>query len=205
MANLMRHIGRTANTDRRLVVVFMQIPGREDHALVIDTDSLPEKYHDDLMTIVEHEGQSDAVLANVLQRRIMKYSGLDALTTLHQAGFLQAMPVSNIIMVPTPGNKIPLTKVIEAINATTTKQISAEDELAQAQNRPNRIIENQETTKDEQKYMIARNFIVEAELLEAEAKSKRLKAYEMFPSLKPSEPVVEATEKVKKQTNRSSK
>ena len=40
-----KHIGRIANTDQRVVVVFMQIPGKDDHALVVSTDNLPERFH----------------------------------------------------------------------------------------------------------------------------------------------------------------
>lgn len=197
MTKMMRHIGKTSNTDRRLVVVFMQIPGREDHALVVDTDSLPDRYHDDLMNIVEHDGQSDPVLANVLSRRLMQSSGIDALSTLHKIGALQPMPISNVIMLPEPNRKIPLPELIDAINLSNNpkgKELSAE--LQEAQTRQNRVIENQVATSDEQKFNLAKNIIIEAELLESEALRKREHAYSLYPALKP-EPEQKSSSKKK--------
>lgn len=182
MAEVLRHVGKTINTDRRIVVVYMQIPGRTDHALVIDTDALPQQFHDELMDIVQGEGQKTPVLADILGRRIMAYSGADILSTLHQHGRLQPMPVSNIMMLPQPNHPVPLSKIIEYMNTTT--QPPVEEQITE-EPRDNRIIENQAVDKENQQYQIAANILAEAEMLADEAKRKREQAYKMYPGLRP--------------------
>lgn len=181
MSGILRHIGKTSNTDRRLVVVYMQIPGREDHALVVDTDSLPTKYHDDLMQVVQGEGQKQAVLADILQRRIMPSTGLDMLTTLHHANQLQAMPAQNVIMLPYPNQGIPLPNIIEVMSG----EPAPEPEVEHAENR---IIENQNIEKYDANENIAKNLLIEADMLAQEAHAKREKAYSMAPALRPKAP-----------------
>lgn len=184
MADLLRHIGKTSNTDRRVVVVYMQIPGREDHALVVDTDSLPHKYHDDLMQVIQGEAQKEPVLANILSRRIMPSTGLDMLTSLHQAGQLQALPIEKIIMLPQPNRPVPLSKLVEFMGKN---EVQAK-EIEENQFRDNRVVENQAIEKDNSVYNIANNLLIEANMLQSEADRKRKQAYEMYPNLRPVAP-----------------
>lgn len=180
MAEIMRHVGKTTNTDRRLVVVYMQIPGREDHALVVDTDSLPTKYHDDLMQVVQGEAQKEPVLANILSRRIMPSTGVDMMSSLHHANQLQAVPISNIVMLPAPNQGVPLSKLIEFMGKGPAAK--APDE-----HRENRIVENQNIDKDDAVYSIAKGLIFEADMLVGEANRKREQAYAMYPAMRPTE------------------
>jgi len=183
MADIVRHVGKTVNTDRRVVVVYMQIPGREDHALVVDTDSLPSKYHDDLMQVIQGEAQKEPVLANILTRRIMPSTGIDMLTSLHQAGQLQPVPVDKIIMLPQPNRPVPLPKLIEYMaQAEDRAPVSAKENT---EFRDNRIVENQAIEKDSAVYNIAKNLIIEADMLQSEANRKRQQAYDMYPALAP--------------------
>ncbi len=184
MAELMRHIGKTTNTDRRLVVVFMQIPGREDHALVIDTDALPSRYHDDLMAVVQGEGQASPVLGELLGRRVMPYSGANMLETLHQAGALQPVPVANVLMLPQPNRPIPLTEVLKHMGKAPNQPEVAE-QVKQTEYRDNRIVENQAIDRNNEKYQIAANILLEAKMLDEEAARKRESAYEIYPALRP--------------------
>ncbi len=184
MAELMRHIGKTTNTDRRLVVVFMQIPGREDHALVIDTDALPSRFHDDLMAVVQGEGQNNPVLGELLGRRVMPYSGANMLETLHQANALQAVPVSNVVMLPAPNYPVPLTELLKNMGKAPNKPEVAE-QVQETVYRENRIVENQEIDRNNQAYQIAANILAEAKMLDEEASRKREQAYQLYPALRP--------------------
>jgi hypothetical protein len=179
---MVRHVGKTASTDSRLVIVYMQIPDRPDHALVVNTDSLPQKFHDELMTIVQGEGQKEAVLGDILSRRISASTGADLLTSLHYAGQLQPIPVSNVIMLPQPNQPIPLTKILEVMNPNSLPKEAPKPTDA---SRENRVIENQAIDKDDQKYQIASNILAEAKMLEAEANNKREQAYAIYPALRP--------------------
>ena len=49
MAAFTRHIGRVPNTGARIVVVFRQLPDEPDQALIVYSDALTDRYHDDLM------------------------------------------------------------------------------------------------------------------------------------------------------------
>lgn len=180
MAEITKHVGKTSNTDRRIVVVYMQIPGREDHALVVDTDALPSRFHDDLMAVVQGEGQHVTVLADLLGRRIMPYSGADMLSTLHSANALQAVPVANIIMLPQPNQGIPLATILQHMGKTAPVE-----EVKETVYRDNRIVENQEIDRNNQQYQIAANILAEAELLAEESTRKREQAYQMYPALRP--------------------
>ncbi|MNK56474.1 hypothetical protein D3C87_755150 [compost metagenome] len=184
MSELMKHIGKTSNTDRRLVVVFMQIPQREDHALVIDTDALPSRFHDDLMAVVQGEGQNVPVLGDLLGRRVMPYSGNNMLATLHAANALQAIPVNNVIMLPAPNHPIALSELLKIMGKAPNKPEVAE-QVQETVYRDNRIVENQEIDRNDQKYQIAANILAEAELLADESNRKREQAYQMYPALRP--------------------
>lgn len=111
-----RHIGRMNNTDQRLIVIFMQIPDREDHALIVASDSLPPRFEQALMQVVQSpEGQNAQDLGTVLARRLMPDTNVSLLTTLHTAGLLQPIPVDNIVMFPLPNQAYPLRKILESM------------------------------------------------------------------------------------------
>ena len=116
MSTPQRHIGRMARTDQRLIVIFMQIPDREDHALVVASDSLPPRFEQSLMQVVQSpEGQNAQDLGTVLARRLMPDTNASLLTTLHTAGLLQPVPVDNIVMFPLPNQAYPLRKILESM------------------------------------------------------------------------------------------
>ena len=116
MSNPQRHIGRMARTDQRLIVIFMQIPDREDHALVVASDSLPPRFEQALMQVVQSpEGQNAQDLGTVLARRLMPDTNASLLNTLHTAGLLQPIPVDNIVMFPLPNQAYPLRKILESM------------------------------------------------------------------------------------------
>ena len=61
----------------------------KDHALVVYSDQLPDKYHDDFMTAIESpECQGANVLYEGLQRKVF-WHGNPMLDTLHKEGFLK--------------------------------------------------------------------------------------------------------------------
>jgi hypothetical protein len=57
----MNHVGRVENTGRRCLVVFREVYDEKgnviepDKCLVVETDTLPDFAHQDLMSIVESE------------------------------------------------------------------------------------------------------------------------------------------------------
>jgi hypothetical protein len=189
MTDMKRHIGKLRNTDRKVVVVYMQIPDREDHALIVDTDSLPARFHQPLMKVVESlEGQQKMNLGDLLGVRIMGDTGNDMMSTLHREGYLTAVPADLVIMYPKPNMPVPLSSITAQFANTSTDIQALPAEIAVEQPKFNPYANAQNESNERQMEFTARNLLVEAELLEGEAKKKRNLAYTYAPHLaKPTE------------------
>jgi hypothetical protein len=183
--NLKKHSGQLSNTGVRVAVVFRKIPNDDTHCLLVETERLPDSYHD---YIIQCLNSKEALETNefyeVLNRRTFP-DGLNCLTALHQKGFLRKEPVANVSMMPLPGQKVPL----ELINATIDKKV---DEYKARQNAQTQvplelppIPTKTATTPVADNVAIAKGLILQAELLEADANKKREEAYLLSPDLKP--------------------
>jgi hypothetical protein len=210
-----RHLARMANTDQRVVVVFMQIPEREDHALVISTDNLPPRWEEVLMRVVESpEGQGDADLGNVLGRRLMPDTTDTVLAAFHHAGLLKPVPISNVIMFPEPNRPYALKQILQAMGRILPDEYEQADVLRETAKAPvsrgnpvgqhktpvnpyaepsetkfNPHTSNQGVQVNEGTTAIAHGLLMEADMLEADAHAKRERAYQQAPHLRPA-PVV---------------
>lgn len=181
-----RHIGKIANTDHRCLVVYMQIPGREDHALIVSTDNLNPRFEQALMAVVESkEGQAAVNLGEVMQRRIMQDTGEYLLQALHERGMLRAVHIDQVVMMPVPNMPFPLRGVLRDMG----REVPGEVPLKESVERFNPHANNSAALTDENKLNIARNLLVEASLLDAEAKNKREKAYAYAPELRQPEAI----------------
>lgn len=177
-----RHIGKLANTDQRVVVVFMQIPGREDHALIVSTDNLHPRLEQAVMEIVNSkEGQADESLGNVLGRRILPDTNENVLKALHEGQVLRPVHINQIVMLPQPNMPFPLRDILRQMGRTIPGEAPAQQEVE----RFNPHTANTQALDEETKNLIARNLLVEADMLAAEVAQKREKAYAYVPSLRP--------------------
>jgi hypothetical protein len=177
-----KHIGRHKGTGQRLSVVFMQLPDEKDQALVVYSDQLPDKYHDDFMTAIESpECQNAKVLYEGLQRNVF-WHGNPMLDTLHKEGFLKKVPTSSVVMMPNPQQQVPLDDIlaqmakIEAENPTPAKGNTET-------NAGERVQEQVDQSLGEDNKAIAQNLLMQAVLLEKEAEKKREEAVKYDPSL----------------------
>lgn len=179
MSTFKKHVGRIRNTDRRCVVVYMQIPGNESNALIVDTDALPDRFHDALMDIIDsNEGQQTPHLHTLLQRRILPDLGLDMMNALHTYGQLRAVDIDNIVMYPAPNAPCPLRTIVDYMNGEDAPpEVNQELE--------NRVLENQRTDSAQAQHDIANNILRQARDLEEEANRKKEQAYRLVPSLRP--------------------
>lgn len=181
-----KHVGKMANTDQRLVVVLMQIPQRETHALAIAADNLPPYIEQAVMSIVDsQEGQAAVNLLEVLGRRLMSDSGKSVLQTLHELQLLQPVPVEKVIMLPQPNMPFPLKSIIEAMGGAVPASGPTPTTPTAETEKFNAHVQNQTAQSVEEKVGIARSLLVEAMDLEAIASKKREQAYSMAPSLRP--------------------
>ena len=104
--NFVKHVGKHNN--KKVVVLWNQIPGVEDMCLVTYTETLPRQYHDDLIMVLESpQGQASKELNEVLHRSLLK-DGRNMLTTLHSEGWIKKVPTNQVIVTPTPTSNVRL-------------------------------------------------------------------------------------------------
>jgi len=186
---LKKHAGQLSNTGVRVAVVFRKLPNDDKSCLIVETERLPDSYHDYLIQCLNSkEAMETNEFYEVLNRRTFP-DGLNCLTALHQRGFLRKEPVTNVVMLPLPGQAVPLA----LINATIDGKIE-EYKNSQARPTPPEDTRTPEERKAAAEAMAAqmqdpaaqaKALIAQAEVLEADANAKREKAYEMAPELRP--------------------
>lgn len=178
-----KHVGRHAGTGQRLSVVFLQLPDDKENALVVYSDSLPDRYHDDFMQAVESpEGQEGANLYEVLARKVF-WHGTTMLDTLHKERHLVKVPTSSIIMNPNSNTSIPLDDILAQMENPTEVETSTNDTT---QTPPSsQVDENVAESQQDENKAIAQNLLIQADLLMQDAEKKRKEAYSYDPSLAP--------------------
>lgn len=195
MSKFMRHTG-TNHLGSKVVIVFRELPDDPNSCLVVESQTLNEMYHDQLMRVLESsEAQSELDLYTVLQRRNFG-DGQVMLNALHGRGLLKKMPVEKITVSPMPNRTAPLSEVNKAIreNKMTPqeKQARAAQEKATAESAPvtEPVVDGEQKPEqppvgsDEQKRSLAETKLLTARMMEDDAKKLRDEAYQLDPSLK---------------------
>lgn len=201
MVDFTKHVGRNQN-GTRLVVVFREIPDDEEHCLVVETDSLTDMYHDQLLKEVDsRDAQATVDLFEVLQRRSFGDGG-QMLNTLHTRGLLRKYRVDQIEMQPMPNRLVPLALVNEQIKngSMATEDVTAEAEteapVASTVNDTGVSVDTEDglvkavavapvTIGDDVDAKTAgESKLLQARLMEEDAKKLRKEAYELNPDLK---------------------
>jgi hypothetical protein len=104
----LKHVGKMKKAGSKVIVAFRTLPGESNQALVIPVASLPDEYHDNIMKLLEtDEAQSAFELGEVLFTRSFA-DGRPMLQALRADSRLAKVPTDDVIMVPSPGNEIPL-------------------------------------------------------------------------------------------------
>jgi len=191
---LLKHIGRIKGSDSRCVVVMLEIPEREDHALVIAGNIHP-RLEQNVMTLLQSpEGQQEKDFANLLSRRFMDDTKKSVFNTLHEMNLLTAIPHDRIVMTPRPDTAVPLSDIIAAMRAQATGSPMPEAALrdATSDTKFNQFVENNSALAGEQKFQMAQNLLFEAGMMDADAAEirknadfKRRQAYALAPELEP--------------------
>jgi len=191
MAAFTRHIGRVPNTGARIVVVFRQLPDEPDQALIVYSDALTDRYHDDLMAALESpNAQTGPDLFPFLQRQRFS-DGIPMLDALHGKKLLHKTPTSLIKMTPAQGMVIQLDKLNEEVGAIDwgtleqpdTGQVVDTNAIQPGDKAPASATAAGETALSDAD--LAASNLQQATSLEEEAKRLRDEAYEYDPDLKP--------------------
>ena len=113
MADIVKHVGQYGQ--KRCVVVFREVPNEEDQCLIVMSDTLEGRMHDELMEVIEGpEAQSAKDLADVLNRRQFS-DGSNMLTQLHYAKRLTKVATNMVDMTPLPGQRVGLAQLNEEL------------------------------------------------------------------------------------------
>jgi hypothetical protein len=101
-----RHVGK--HGDRKVAVVFREVPGESHMCLVTYTETINQHIHDPLIKCIESDiGQNSEHLADALNRTYAK-DGRPILQVLHLEGQLKKVQTAQIVMTPSPNQTIRL-------------------------------------------------------------------------------------------------
>jgi len=95
---MIKHIGK--HGDRKVAIVFREVPGEEHMALVIYPDTLPVAIHDSIMKVIESPtGQTAENLGDALFRSLLS-DGRPMLQTLHAEGMIKKVQAKQVVVTP---------------------------------------------------------------------------------------------------------
>ena len=119
-----KHIGKHNN--RKVAIVFRQVPDEDHMALVCYTETVPTMFHDAIMQVIESPaGQNTDDLSEVLHRNFLT-DGRGILEGLHGEGMLKKVPTSQVIVTPNPQSHVRLDELNKIINDLKTGNDAAE-------------------------------------------------------------------------------
>jgi hypothetical protein len=104
--SFLRHVGK--HGERKVAVIFREVPGEPHMALVTYTDLLNRHIHDPMMQCIESTiGQQSENLADALNRQHTA-DGKYILQVLHSQGLIKKVQTSQIVMTPNSNTTIRL-------------------------------------------------------------------------------------------------
>ena len=122
--SFIRHVGKQG--DRKVAIIFREVPGEPHMCLVTYTETLNQHIHDPLIRCIDSDiGQSSESLADALSRTIGT-DGRPIVQLLHQEGLLKKVQTETIIVTPNSQTKIKLSE----LNKILTEMKQGEDAVA---------------------------------------------------------------------------
>ena len=95
---MIKHIGK--HGDRKVAIVFREVPGEEHMTLVVYPETLPVSFHDAIMKVIESPmGQEAENLGDALFRSLLS-DGRAMLQTLHQEGMIKKVQAKQVTVTP---------------------------------------------------------------------------------------------------------
>ena len=121
---MIKHVGK--HNDRKVVIIYRQIPGEDHMCLIAYSDVLPRLIHDEVMATLESAvGQQENELANALHRHTMA-DGRNTLEALHNERFMKKVQTSQVIVTPAQGSSCRL----DELNTILTEMAKGEEAVA---------------------------------------------------------------------------
>jgi hypothetical protein len=111
---MLKHVGK--HNDRKVALVFREVPGEEHMCLLVYSDILPRIVHDEIMKTIESPaGQAAENLGDALFRTTMT-DGRNCLEAIHREGFMKKVPCNQVIMTPTTKSSVRLDELNNILN-----------------------------------------------------------------------------------------
>jgi len=199
MAQQMKHIGKIKNTGTRVLVIFRTLPGESDQALVLPVHTLPDQYHDAIMTLVEtDQAQESFEFGEIMFIRSFP-DGRTMLSAMQQDGRLHKVPTDTVVMNPTPTSEVVLSELNQFIaqqKNCTVDQLYTFVKGAPRQSETENIKQMSETTPSEEPVTalaedgvlsdtdLAKSYRSQADAMYKEAARLRREAEELDPTPK---------------------
>lgn len=199
MKNL-KHVGKLKNTGAKVLVVFRTLPGESNSCLVLPTATLPDQYHDALISLVDSDqGQSTNEFGEIMFMRRFP-DGRPMLQAMQADNRLQKVSTTSVIMTPTASNEIPLDQLnvliaeqkgvsvgdlaalVNGSHTAKPEQVEAQTETTEPVATPTPVASNEPLTDVD----LARSYRSQADSLYKEAARLRKQADELDPPKKKS-------------------
>jgi len=114
VSNFIKHVGKVG--DRKVAVVFREIPGEEWMCLVVYTETLNQNIHDPLIATIESAPAQQAMnLADALNKNYTR-DGKILLQVLHHEGMMKKVQTSQVLMTPAPNQSVRLDELNKILN-----------------------------------------------------------------------------------------
>ena len=127
----LKHIGR--HGDRKVAILFREVPNEDHMCLVIYPETLPTHIHDSIMKTLESEiGQQATNLADALHRNLLP-DGRVQLVALHHEGMIKKIPTNQVIVTPNASSNVKLDELNRILKEMETGQ-AAIDRLKELDN-----------------------------------------------------------------------
>jgi hypothetical protein len=187
MAQFIKHVGVNGN-QKKVVVVFREVPNDSDSALVIPTDNLPQLYHDDLIRAIESTNCQASLDPSEFLFRQSFHDGTNMLNTIHQRGWMVKVPTKSVVMTPRPGVNINLVDLNRELKQLSNEQAASSGATRSsdiATNAPSQQQPQPEPTRNPpgviDDVQLAAKFRAQANSFEAEARRLREEAEKLDP------------------------
>ena len=120
---MIKHIGK--HGDRKVAIVFREVPGEEHMALVVYPETLPISFHDAIMKVIESPvGQEAENLGDALFRSLLS-DGRPMLQTLHVEGMIKKVQAKQVTVTPGGNSSVNL----DEMNGIIRKMKMGEDAI----------------------------------------------------------------------------
>lgn len=104
-----KHVGKQG--DRKVAILFREVPGESHMCLVVYPDIMPSHMHDALIKAIETpEAQQAEQLADAVHRTLFP-DGRPILAALHAEGMIKKVQTEQIVVTPTPTSSVRLSEL----------------------------------------------------------------------------------------------